>query len=165
MKKWEKQIYQTYYKKLTSSDLYERLLEKLDEEQEVKTITNDLKTKLKELELLVRKKWHILKKFNLQEKIYREESKNLSELEQEKIQEIYRDCIEKLEACHISGFEPANVLKDKIFNKIQQKYKINQEYIDELKKIFRDPRYTEEEENLISQRHNSQFDVSESFYY
>jgi hypothetical protein len=159
MKKWEKQIYQTYHKKLTSTDLFERLLEKLNEEQEVKTIITDMKTKFKDLELLFRKKWHILKKFNLQEKIYREESKILSELEKEKFQEIFRDAIEKLEACHIGGFEPANVIKEKIFGRIQQKYKINQEYIDELRKIFRDPKYTEEEESLINLRHNSQISV------
>jgi hypothetical protein len=160
IKKWEKLIVKTYFQKLnTSDDLYEKMKEKYNEGQEVKTIITEMKSKLKDLELLVRKQWHILKKFNLQEKIYREESKILTENEKEKTQEIYKDAIEKLTAAHISGFEPIGVIKTKILNKVQQKYKISQETLEELKNIFRVPKYQEEEENLVNDRQKNQISV------
>ena len=160
IKKWEKLIVKTYFQKLSTTDeVYEKLREKFNEEPEVKTILTEMKSKLKDLELLIKKQWHILKKFNLQEKIYREESKNLTETEKEKTQEIYKDAIDKLTAGHVSGFEPATIIKTKIFNKIQLKYKISNENMEELKKILRDTKYTEEEDNLINERHSNQINV------
>ena len=160
IKKWEKLIVKTYFQKLgTTDDLYEKMKEKYNEGQEVRTIITDMKSKLKDLELLVKKQWHILKKFNLQEKIYREESRVLTEIEKEKTQEIYRDAVEKLTAAHISGFEPVGVIKTKILNKVQQKYKISQDILEELKNIFKEPKYQEEEENLIEHRQKNQISV------
>jgi hypothetical protein len=160
IKKWEKLIVKTYFQKLnTSEDLYEKIKERYNEGQEVKTIITDMKSKLKDLELLVRKQWHILKKFNLQEKIYREESRILTENEKEKTQDIYKDAIEKLTAAQISGFEPIGVIKTKILNKVQQKYKISQDILEELRNIFREPKYHEEEDHLINERQKNQINV------
>jgi hypothetical protein len=160
IKKWEKLIVKTYFQKIgTSDELYEKMKEKYNEGQEVRTIMTEMKSKIRDLEHLIKKQWHILKKFNLQEKIYREESRLLTEIEKEKTQDIYRDAIEKLTAAHISGFEPISVIKTKILNKMQQKYKISQDILDELKKIFKEPKYREEEENLIEQRQKNQINV------
>ena len=55
----------------------------------------------------------ILKKFNLQEKIYREESKLLQESEKIKHIEIIIDTIQKLADAKVPGFEDPEVLKTK----------------------------------------------------
>jgi hypothetical protein len=80
MKKWEKLILNTYFQKLSGTDnLKEKIHEKLSHDETVKGILVDLKLKIKEQEIMHRKQWQILKKFTLQEKIFREESKNLNE--------------------------------------------------------------------------------------
>lgn len=160
MKKWEKVIIKTYFQKLLINDgIYDKILEKYNDEEVVKSIISEMKLKLKDLEYIIKKQWQILKKFNLQEKIYREESKHLSESEKEKTEEIYRDTIEKLTAAHIGGFEPVTVLKTKIINKIQQKYDIKESNLNELKNIFKEPKNMEEEDGLLKSRHEAQINV------
>ncbi len=69
----------------SSIQLDEKLIEKLYEQyqknQEVKNIILEMSIRLKDIEYLIKNQWTILKKFNLQESIYMEESKNLTENE------------------------------------------------------------------------------------
>ena len=153
--------------------MYKKLDEKFQSEEEVKNIISELKMKIKDLEYLFRKQWQVLKRFNLQEKIYREESKNLTESEKLKRDEIYKETIEKLTAAHVGGFEPAAVIKNKILNKIQQKFKITELVMSEFKRINYDSYFSREakenktefisEERLLKKRHEDQVDVLEKF--
>jgi hypothetical protein len=119
-----------------------------------------MKIKIKDFDYLIKKQWQALKKFNLQEKIYREESRNLNQLEKNKLHEIYRDTIEKLTACHISGFEPSGVIKNKILNKLQKsEYRVSKD-LNDLKKIC-DKKYAEDEDQLLQKRHDDQVNVLE----
>lgn len=164
-KKWEKLIVKTYFEKLkiSYSDLNLKLEEKYIQDEEVKSIISELKTKIKEFDYLVKKQWQTLKKFNLQEKIYREESKHLIESEASKRNEIYKDVIEKLTAAHVRGFEPSTILKNKLFNKMQIKYKISENVMKDLTNIFNRTKYSEEEENLLKMRYEDQVKILETF--
>ncbi len=164
-KKWEKLILKTYFEKLkiSYSDINLKLEEKYVQDEEVKSIISELKTKIKEFDYLVKKQWQTLKKFNLQEKIYREESKHLIESEASKRNEIYKDVIEKLTAAHVRGFEPATILKNKIFNKMQIKYHISEMVMKDLTNIFNQAKYIEEEENLLKLRYEDQVKILETF--
>lgn len=82
LKKLEKKFVNTYFQKLTlPEDHSERILEMYNEHEEVRSIISEMKMKLRDLEYLNRKKWTILKKFNLQQKVHQEESKSLNESE------------------------------------------------------------------------------------
>lgn len=68
-----------------SIQIDEKLIDKLYEQyqtnQEVKNIILEMSIRIKDIEYLIKNQWSILKKFNLQESIYMEESKNLTENE------------------------------------------------------------------------------------
>jgi hypothetical protein len=114
-----------------------------------------------------------LKKFNLQEKIYREESKNLILSEKMKKEENYQEAIEKLTAAHVGGFEPASVIKNKIMIRIQQKFNINDVTMKELRKIDFDYFFKKDarenkteyicEDLMLKKRHDDQVGVLEKF--
>jgi hypothetical protein len=57
-----------------------------------------------------------------------------------------------LEAAQISGFEDKEVLKTKIFEKIKQKYQLDEEMLNELKGIFNDLEIIETEDTLLDKR-------------
>jgi hypothetical protein len=174
-KKWERLIVNTYKIniKFDSSELNNKLSEKFTSEEEVKNILTELKIKIKDLEYLFKKQWQILKKFNLQERIYREESKNLVEREKSKKDEIYTEAIEKLTAAHVGGFEPASVIKNKILTKIQQKFDVPDLIMEELRNINFNLHFKKDarenltdyksEENLLKKRHEDQVTVLENF--
>jgi hypothetical protein len=174
-KKWERLVVKTYKQKIQidCEELFEKLQEKYSSEEEVKNIISELKIKIKDHEYLFKKQWQILKKFNLQEKIYREESKNLIISERMKKEENYQEAIEKLTAAHVGGFEPASVIKNKIMVRIQQKFDINEETMHELKKIDFDYYFKKDarenkiqfisEEQLLKKRHDDQVGVLEKF--
>lgn len=72
--------------------------------------------------------------------------------------ETFKDTIDKLTAAHISGFEPDFVIKNKIINKIQKKYNLDEEIINQLKKrLFSN--LIEDEEILIGKRNSEQISV------
>ena len=129
----------------------------------MRSIISEFKIKIKEFEYIVKKQWITLKKFNLQEKIYREESKSLADNESMKRKDIYKNAIEKLTAAHNRGFEPAGVLKNKILNKIQIKYDISENIMKDLSCCFNIGKYYEEEENLLKTRYEDQVKVLEKF--
>ena len=138
MKKWEKIINKAFNQRIQLEEecLYDKIFEKFQSDQEIKNIISELYIKLKNCDYLVQKQWYTLKKFNLEEKIHREESEIIISNEQQKLNEIFTEAIEKLAACHVSGFEPINIIRKKIINKIQGKYSINEENIKELAQRF-----------------------------
>ena len=73
------------------------------------------------------------KKFNFEEKIHCEEIEIIISNEQQKLNEIFTEAIEKLATCQVSGFEPINIIRKK---KIQGKDSINEENIKELAQRF-----------------------------
>ena len=159
MRKWDRMINKAFNQKITFEEesLYEKLEEKFKIDQDIKNIINELYIKIKNCEYLVKKQWYTLKKFNLQEKIHMEESKIIENNERIKLNQIYQDTILKLAACHMIGFEPLNIIRKKILNKIQMKYNINEENMKELENHFN---LTEEdEENLNIKRHENQIEV------
>ena len=159
MRKWDRMINKAFNQKITFEEesLYEKLEEKFKSDQDIKNIINELYIKIKNCEYLVKKQWYTLKKFNLQEKIHMEESKIIENNERIKLNQIYQDTILKLAACHMIGFEPLNIIRKKILNKIQMKYNINEENMKELENHFN---LTEEdEENLNIKRHENQIEV------
>jgi len=83
IKKYEKIMIKTFKNSFEQDD--EKLIDKLYEQyqinQEVKNIILEMSIRLKDIEYLIKNQWSILKKFNLQENIYMEESKNLAENE------------------------------------------------------------------------------------
>ena len=174
-KKWERLIVKTYKQKIQINfdELYDKLQEKFSSEEEVKNIISELKIKIKDLEYLFKKQWQILKKFNLQEKIYREESRNLVESEKMKKEDNYKEAIEKLTAAHVGGFEPASVIINKIMVKIQQKFDISEEIMDELREINFDFYFKKDardnkteylsEDKLLKKRHEDQVGTLEKF--
>ena len=133
MKKWEKIINKAFNQKLQFEEegLYEKVNEKFQTDQEVKNIISELYIKIKNCDYFVKKQWLTLKKFNLLEKIYREESLIIIQNEKQKLNEIYTEAIEKLAACHMTGFETLSIIRKKILNKIQIKYSISEENIKE----------------------------------
>lgn len=138
MKKWEKIINKAFNQKLQFEEegLYEKVNEKFQTDQEVKNIISELYIKIKNCDYFVKKQWLTLKKFNLLEKIYREESLIIIQNEKQKLNEIYTEAIEKLAACHMTGFETLSIIRKKILNKIQIKYSISEENIKELANHF-----------------------------
>lgn len=59
-------------------------------------------------------------------------------------------------AVHISGFEPSEVIKNKIINKIQQKYNIKEENLLSLKNILISEKYYEEDLRILNKRTEDQ---------
>ena len=55
------------------------------------------------------------KKFNFEEKIHCEEIEIIISNEQQKLNEIFTEAIEKLATCQVSGFEPINIIRKKKF--------------------------------------------------
>ena len=100
------------------------------------SLKNILALIIKNCDYFVKKQWLTLKKFNLHEKIYREETKIILANEKQKLNEIYTEAIEKLAACHMIGFEPLTIIRTKILNKLQIKYSISEENIKELANHF-----------------------------
>ena len=92
--------------------------------------------KQKNSQYLFNKRRQTLKKFNIQEKIQREETKIINDNEESKNNDIFNDAIQKLAACHMLGFEPLTVIRQKILNKIQIKYSIDKENMEQLSSYF-----------------------------
>ena len=101
----------------------------------------------------------ILKKFNLQEKIYREESKLLVESEKQKDNLIASEIIQKLAEIKMTGFEDPEVLKTRTMDKMTKTYQIDEEVLKELNCVFFDPKYTEQESTLLVTRKEAQYDA------
>jgi len=72
--------------------------------------------------------------------------------EKQKTRDIFREAIYKLEAAQISGFEDKEVLKGKIFNKIKQKYQLDDDLLNELRNIFNEIDIIEKEDTYLDQR-------------
>ena len=138
MKKWEKVLDKAFNQKITyeENSLVEKMEERFKNDQEIKNIINELYIKQKNNQYLFNKQRQTLKKFNIQEKIHREETKIINDNEEAKNNEIFNDTIQKLAACHTLGFEPLTVIKQKILTKIQTKYSINAENMNELSDYF-----------------------------
>lgn len=154
LKKWEKVMEKAFEKKIKTDELYDKLYEEFQSDQEIKNIINELYIKIKNCEYSVKKQWHTLRKFNLLEKIHQEESKIISQNEMQKLNEIYHEAIEKLSACHMSGFEPLNIIRSKVLSKLQKKYSINESNMKELSSRFNASE--EEDENLNKKRNEEQ---------
>jgi len=107
----------------------------------------------------LKKQWMILKKFNLQEKIYREESKLLVESEKQKDNLIASEIIQKLAEIKMTGFEDPEVLKTRTMDKMTKTYQIDEEVLKELNCVFFDPKYTEQESTLLVTRKEAQYDA------
>ena len=101
----------------------EKIEEKFKNDQEIKNIINELYIKQKNSEFLFNKQRQTLKKFNLQEKVQREEIRIIKDNEEAKNNDIFNDAIQKLAARHMLGFEPITVIRQKILDKIKAKYK------------------------------------------
>ena len=114
----------------------EKINDKFQNDQEIKNIINELYIKQKNSQYLFNKQRQILKKFNLQEKIQLEETRVIKENEEAKNNDIFNDAIQKLAARHMLGFEPIIVIRQKILAKIQAKYNINAENIEQLNNYF-----------------------------
>ena len=79
MKKYEKIIIKTFINFIQQEEkLIEKLYEQYQSNQEVRNIVLEMTIRLKDIEYLIKNQWSILKKFNLQENIYLDESRNLS---------------------------------------------------------------------------------------
>ena len=102
MKKWEKIINKAFNQRIQLEEecLYDKIFEKFKSDQEIKNIISELYIKLKNCDYLVQKQWYSLKKFNLEEKIHCDESEIIILNEQQKLNEIFTEAIEKLAACH-----------------------------------------------------------------
>ena len=114
----------------------EKINDKFQNDQEIKNIINELYIKQKNSQYLFNKQRQILKKFNLQEKIQLEETRVIKENEEAKNNDIFNDAIQKLAARHMLGFEPIIVIRQKILAKIQAKYNINAENMEQLTNYF-----------------------------
>ena len=101
-----------------------------------------------------------LKKFNLQEKIQREETRIIKDNEEIKNNDIFNDAIQKLAARHMLGFEPLTVIRQKILTKIQAKYNINEENMTQLTNYFESN--NESDKELEIKRKEKQIEVLEN---
>ena len=137
--------------KLEEETFEQKLSEKFKESQEIKNIINELYIKNKNLSYLINRLWHTLKKYNLQENTYFEESKIISTKEQTKKDEIFKETIEKLSAYHILGFESLNIIRKKILTKVQKKYSIDETNIKELENLWN---INEEDEKILEENRN-----------
>ena len=115
--------------------------------------------KQKNSQFLFNKQRQTLKKFNIQEKIQREETKIINDNEESKNNDIFNDAIQKLAACHMLGFEPLTVIRQKILNKIQLKYSIDKENMEQLSSYF--DSNSESDKLLENKRREKQIEVLE----
>ena len=118
------------------NNMEEKIKDKFQNDQEIRNIINELYIKQKNSQYLFNKQRQILKKFNLQEKIQLEETRIIKENEEAKNNDIFNDAIQKLAARHMLGFEPIIVIRQKILAKIQAKYNINAENMEQLTNYF-----------------------------
>ena len=138
----------------------EKTEEKFKNDQEIKNIIKELYIKQKNSQYLFNEQRRTLKKYNLQEKIQREEIRIIKEKEESKNNDIFNDAIQKLAACHLIGFEPLTVIRQKILNKIQTKYNINKENMTQLTNYFESN--TESDKELEIKRKEKQIEVLEN---
>ena len=85
---------------------------------------------------------------NIQEKIQRKETKIINDNEESKKNEDFSDAIQKLAACHMLGFEPLTVIRQKILTKIQTKYSIDEENMRQLSSYFESNSENDKEESI-----------------
>ena len=137
-RKWQKIIDKTFDTKIEyeEDNIDEKTEEKFKTDQEIKNIINELYIKQKNAQYLFNKQRQTLKKFNIQEKIQREETRIIKDNEEAQKNDIFNDAIQKLAACHMLGFEPLTVIRQKILTKIQTKYNINEENMKLLSNYF-----------------------------
>ena len=151
------------------NNIEEKTEEKFKNDQEIKNIISELYIKQKNSEYLFNKQRQTLKKFNIKEKIQREETKIINNNEEAKNNDIFNDAIQKLAACHMLGFEPLTVIRQKILAKIQTKYNIDAENMNQLTLYFESN--SESDKELEKQRREKQIEVlnklleSKSFNY
>ena len=151
------------------NNIEEKTEEKFKNDQEIKNIISELYIKQKNSEYLFNKQRQTLKKFNIKEKIQREETKIINNNEEAKNNDIFNDAIQKLAACHMLGFEPLTVIRQKILAKIQTKYNIDAENMNQLTLYFESN--SENDKELEKQRREKQIEVlnklleSKSFNY
>ena len=141
------------------NNIEEKTEEKFKNDQEIKNIINELYIKQKNSQYLFSKQRQTLKKFNIQEKIQREETKIIDANEESKNNEDFSDAIQKLAACHMLGFEPLTVIRQKILSKIQTKYNIDAENMSQLSSYFESN--SESDKELEKQRKEKQIEVLE----
>ena len=141
------------------NNIEEKTEEKFKNDQEIKNIINELYIKQKNSQYLFSKQRQTLKKFNIQEKIQREETKIIDANEESKNNEDFSDAIQKLAACHMLGFEPLTVIRQKILSKIQTKYNIDAENMSQLSSYFESN--SESDKELEMQRKEKQIEVLE----
>lgn len=139
------------------NNIEEKTEEKFKNDQEIKNIINELYIKQKNSQYLFNKQRKTLKKFNIQEKIQREETKIINDNEESKNNDIFNDAIQKLAACHMLGFEPLTVIRQKILTKIQTKYNINAENMRQLSSYFESN--SENDKELENKRREKQIEV------
>lgn len=139
------------------NNIEEKTEEKFKNDQEIKNIINELYIKQKNSQYLFNKQRKTLKKFNIQEKIQREETKIINDNEESKNNDIFNDAIQKLAACHMLGFEPLTVIRQKILTKIQTKYNINAENMSQLSSYFESN--SENDKELENKRREKQIEV------
>lgn len=139
------------------NNIEEKTEEKFKNDQEIKNIINELYIKQKNSQYLFNKQRQTLKKFNIQEKIQREETKIINDNEESKNNDIFNDAIQKLAACHMLGFEPLTVIRQKILTKIQTKYNINAENMSQLSSYFESN--SENDKELENKRREKQIEV------
>ena len=137
-KKWQNMIDKAFNSKLEleENNIEEKTQEKFKNDQEIKNIINELYIKQKNSQFLFNKQRQTLKKLNIQEKIQRKETKIINDNEESKKNEDFSDAIQKLAACHMLGFEPLTVIRQKILTKIQTKYSIDEENMRQLSSYF-----------------------------
>ena len=138
----------------------EKIEDKFKNDQEIKNIINELYIKQKNSEYLYNKQRQTLKKFNLQEKVQREEIRIIKDNEEAKNNDIFNDAIQKLAARHMLGFEPITVIRQKILTKIQAKYNINTENMNILTNYFESKADSDKE--LEVKRKEKQIEVLEN---
>ena len=141
------------------NNIEEKTEEKFKNDQEIKNIINELYIKQKNSQYLFSKQRQTLKKFNIQEKIQREETKIIDANEESKNNEDFSDAIQKLAACHMLGFEPLTVIRQKILSKIQTKYNIDADNMSQLSSYFESN--SESDKELEKQRKEKQIEVLE----
>ncbi len=161
-RKWQKIIDKTFITKIDfeENNMEEKINDKFQNDQEIKNIINELYIKQKNSQYLFNKQRQILKKFNLQEKIQLEETRVIKENEEAKNNDIFNDAIQKLAARHMLGFEPIIVIRQKILAKIQAKYNINAENMEQLTNYFESNEDSDKE--LEIKRKEKQIEVLEN---
>ena len=161
-RKWQKIIDKTFDTKIEyeEDNIDEKTEEKFKTDQEIKNIINELYIKQKNAQYLFNKQRQTLKKFNIQEKIQREETRIIKDNEEAQKNDIFNDAIQKLAACHMLGFEPLTVIRQKILTKIQTKYNINEENMKLLSNYFESN--VDSDKELEIKRKEKQIEVLEN---